>query len=81
MPMFDFEKYQSYTLLFNIHQYYNQRQTLICEVKYLKFTMESSDSDEDRIERDKFADRLKRKDKERTRNIAVPRSGTFNIVL
>lgn len=41
--------------------------------------MASSDSDEDRIERDKFADRLKRKDKERTRNIAVPRSGTFNI--
>jgi len=37
--------------------------------------MASSDSDEDRRERDKFAERLKRKDKERTRNIAIPRSG------
>lgn len=36
--------------------------------------MASSDSDEDRRERDKFAERLKRKDKDRTRNIAIPRS-------
>lgn len=39
--------------------------------------MPSSDSDEDRKERDKFSERLKRKDKERTRNIAIPRSGMF----
>lgn len=38
--------------------------------------MVSSDSDdEDRRERDKFSERLKRKDKDRTRNIAIPRSG------
>lgn len=37
--------------------------------------MASSDSEEDRKERDKFAERLKRKDKDRTRNIAIPRSG------
>ncbi|XP_050423506.1 pre-mRNA-splicing factor ATP-dependent RNA helicase DHX16 isoform X2 [Adelges cooleyi] len=36
--------------------------------------MVSSDSDEDRRERDKFSERLKRKDKDRTRNIAIPRS-------
>lgn len=36
--------------------------------------MASSDTDEDRRERDKFAERLKRKDKDRTRNIAIPRS-------
>lgn len=39
--------------------------------------MASSDSEEDRKERDKFAERLKRKDKDRTRNIAIPRSGMF----
>lgn len=39
--------------------------------------MGSTDSEEDRKERDKFDERLKRKDKERTRNIAIPRSGLF----
>lgn len=39
--------------------------------------MTSSDSEDDRKERDKFAERLKQKDKERTRNIAIPRSGTL----
>jgi len=39
--------------------------------------MGSSDSEEDRRERDKFAERLKKKDKDRTRNIAIPRSGNF----
>lgn len=39
--------------------------------------MVTSDSDEDRRERDKFAERLKKKDKEKTRNIAIPRSGMF----
>ncbi|VVC34695.1 Helicase, C-terminal,Helicase-associated domain,P-loop containing nucleoside triphosphate [Cinara cedri] len=33
-----------------------------------------SDSDEDRKERDEFAERLKKKDKDRTRKIAIPRS-------
>lgn len=41
-----------------------------------KTTMTSNDSDDDRKERDKFAERLKQRDKERTRNIAIPRSGT-----
>lgn len=41
--------------------------------------MVSSDSDEeDRRERDKFSERLKRKDKDRTRNIAIPRSGKLD---
>lgn len=39
--------------------------------------MTSTDSDEDRKERDEFAERLKQKDKEKTRNIAIPRSGTL----
>lgn len=42
--------------------------------------MVSSDSDEDRKERDQFAERLKRKDKDRTRNIAIPRSGMFVVI-
>lgn len=40
----------------------------------------TTDSDEDRKERDEFAERLKKKDKERTRNIAIPRSGKFKFV-
>jgi len=39
--------------------------------------MVSSDSEEDRKERDEFAERIRKKDKERTRNIAIPRSGKF----
>lgn len=39
----------------------------------------SSDSDADRKERDEFAERLKKRDKEKTRNV-VSRSGMKSLV-
>lgn len=40
-----------------------------------KSDLSSSDSEEDRKARDEFAERLKEKDKERTRKITAARSG------
>lgn len=40
--------------------------------------MVSGDSDEDHKERDQFAERLKKKDQDKTRNIAIPRPGIFD---
>lgn len=40
----------------------------------------TSDSDDDRRERDKFSERLKKKDKEKTRNI-VSRSGNKHFTI
>lgn len=40
----------------------------------------SSDSEEDRKERDKFAERLKKRDREKTKNVATS-SGLYNFSL
>lgn len=37
----------------------------------------TSESEEDRRQRDEFAERLKKRDKEKTRNVVSSRSGKF----